>query len=80
MIENFILHYTHDRAENGCDEMYKAAKDYIKEDHINGENMSEEDNIIFTIEDMRKAFVSGSTSLDFFEWIKNKYSIEYLKK
>jgi hypothetical protein len=42
-----------------CDEMYQAAKDYIAEDHADGEEMSENENVIFFTPDMRNAFVAG---------------------
>ena len=36
VINNFILHYTHDDVEMGCDEMYQTALEYIKEDWVDG--------------------------------------------
>ena len=91
VINNFILHYTHDSSEMNCDEMYQAAKDYIKEDHADGEES--EDNNIFTTDDMRKSFVAGecfeseslgyelgdtgeTNLLDFGDWMEKLYNVK----
>jgi hypothetical protein len=36
VINNFILYYTGDHPHSDCDNMYRAAKDYIEEDHVDG--------------------------------------------
>ncbi len=42
VINNFILHYTHDNVEMGCDEMYQAAFEYIEEDWVDGKPADKE--------------------------------------
>lgn len=92
VINNFILHYTHDNPEMGCDEMYQAAKDYIAEDHVDGEDMPQEDNVIYNAADMKKSFDAGKdfeggewgyeefsrpqTNPDFGEWMGNNYNVK----
>jgi hypothetical protein len=51
VINNFILHYTHDRKENDCEEMYQAAIDYIAEDHVDG---VEADELVTLEEELQK--------------------------
>lgn len=59
VINNFILYFTHDNPSMNCDEMYEAAKQYIAEDHVDGEDMPKNDNVIFSTVDMRNAFIAG---------------------
>jgi len=41
VIENFILHYTHGEEHPDYEEMMQSAKDYISEDHVDGEDSEE---------------------------------------
>lgn len=41
VIENFILHFTHGEQHPLYDEMMQSAKDYIGEDHVDGEESEE---------------------------------------
>jgi hypothetical protein len=58
-----------------CDEMYQAAEDYIAEDHVDGEDMPEEENTVFFKDDMRNAFVAGET-YEKDDWMLNNGDIE----
>jgi len=59
VIENFIDYYTSDDAERI--RMKEVAADYISEDHVDGLEMEENENVLFTKDDMRETFVAGST-------------------
>lgn len=58
VIENFINYYTSDDAERV--RMKEVAADYITEDWVDGEDVEENENVLFTKNDMRDTFIAGS--------------------
>ncbi len=58
VINNFILYFTSYEAER--QQMYAAAIDYIEEDHVDGKE-AEDDNPLFTVSEMKKAFQQGQS-------------------
>jgi hypothetical protein len=83
VINNFILHYTHDNPEMNCDEMYQAAQD-----HVDGEEMPEEEKDIFFTPDMKQSFEAGENfqsdfifdslpkAPDFVNWMEQKHNVK----
>lgn len=90
VINNFIDYYTSSESER--EQMKQEAANYIKEDHADGEDMPENENVIFTTADMRKAFVAGEsfesdtwlaseeggeiTEPDFGDWMGQTYNVK----
>ncbi len=89
VIENFILHITHSsKPEDGVDEyfekeltttpkiLYKMAKEYIKEDHVDGEDNPYDDVISYKAEtciftQLKKVYSdSFVTSGEFYQYIE----------
>lgn len=58
VIQNFIDFACHEEADR--ERMKQLAVDYITEDHVDGEDVEENENVLFTKNDMRDTFIAGS--------------------